>query len=128
MTVTELIRDQTVQCAVMAAAGVAVMIMYQVFRCICDLLNISVIISYAAELLFWVSAAMVTSQFLYYCAYGRLSFHSAAAFVTGALLWKKFFCGIIDKIYARICIKQGMCKKHGEKETKQPIQRHQSGD
>ena len=128
MTVTELIRDQAVQCAVMAAAGVAVMIMYQLFSCICNLLNTPVIISHIAELLFWVSAAMVTSQFLYYCAYGRISFHSAAAFVTGALLWKKFFYGIIDKLYARICIKQGICKKDGEEEKKQPVQRHQSGD
>ena len=128
MIITELIREQAIQCAVMAGAGVFIMVMYQLFRYICGIPALSAAVAAAAEIIFWIAAAFITSRFLYYCAYGRPSFHSAVAFVTGALLWKKFFYGIIDKIYSSICKKQGICIKHGEKEKKQPIQGHQPGD
>jgi len=47
------------------------------------------------ELLFWAASAAALSRFLYYCDYGRISFHSALGFLTGLLLWKKAHCGII---------------------------------
>ena len=36
---------------------------------------------------FWISAAFVISMFLYYCSYGRVTFHGAAGF------WQAFYCG-----------------------------------
>ena len=128
MIITELIREQAFQCAVMAGAGVFVMTAYCVFRNTCSLLGLSEKTVNAMELIFWVAAAAAASHFLYYCAYGRLSFHAAIAFTAGALLWKKFFCDIIDKLYTHICMKQGINNKHGEKEKKQSVQRHKSGN
>ena len=128
MIITDLIREQAFQCLVMLAAGIAVMILYQIFRNTCVLLRVPAPVRWIAEVVFWLAAAVMTYQFLYYCAYGRLSFHSAAAFTAGALLWKKFFYAIIDKIYTDIHMKQGIQNKNGEKEKKQPVQRHQPGD
>ena len=45
---------------------------------------------------FWISAAFVISMFLYYCSYGRVTFHGAAGFLAGLLLWKKICCDIIS--------------------------------
>jgi len=128
MIVTELIREQIIQSSVMLGAGFFVMIMYQIFRNTCILFRFTSWVAAVLELLFWAGAAVAASGFLYYCAYGRLSFHAAVAFTAGALLWKKFFCGIIDKIYMKLHIRQGIYNKNGEKETKQPVQGHQSGD
>ena len=128
MIVTELIREQSLQWAVMFAAGIGVMILYQLFGNTCSLLGLGSIIRGIAEVFFWLAAAIATWQFLYYCAYGRLSFHAAAAFTAGALLWKKCFYAIIDKIYTTMYKKQGIRNKNGEKEKKQPVQGHQPGD
>ena len=128
MILTELIKEQAFQCAVMAGAGVFIMTMYRLFRNTCALIKLAPVWAAAAELFFWILAAAAASHFLYYCAYGRLSVHAAVSFAAGALLWKKMFCGIIDKIYMKLHIRQGIQNKHGEKEKKQPVQRHQSGD
>ena len=101
---------------------------YCVFRNTCGLLGLSEKTVNAMELIFWVAAAAAASHFLYYCAYGRLSFHAAVSFAGGALLWKKFFCAIIDKIYTKLNLRQRIHNKNGEKEKKQPVQRHQPGD
>lgn len=127
MTVTQLIREQTVQCLVMCAAGIIILLMYQIFRCAVELIAASAKLSAAAEIIFWIFAAAVAYRFLYYCAYGALSFHSVLAFTVGAILWKVFFYDIINRIYSWIYIKQGK-DKNGEKEKKQPIQREQSGN
>ena len=128
MILTELIKEQAFQCAVMAGAGVLIITMYSIFKNTCRLLQIAEVWCGILEVGFWICAAVVTSQFLYYCAYGRLSFHGAVSFAVGALLWKKIFCAIIDKIYMKLQMKQGIYNKYGEKEKKQPVQRHQSGD
>lgn len=128
MILTELIREQAFQCSVMAGAGVFVMTLYQIFKNTCELVCLDRIRKGILEILFWVCAAVITSYFLYYCAYGRISFHSAVSFAGGALLWKKIFCDIIDKIYMKLHIRQGKHNKNGEKETKQPVQGHQSGN
>lgn len=125
---TDLIREQIFQFAVMTGAGIFVMIMYQIFRNTCSLIGAGPKNAAVLEILFWILAAAAASCFLYYCAYGRLSFHAAAAFAAGALLWKKLFCDIIDKIYMKLRIRQGIYNRYGEKEKKQPIQRDQSGD
>lgn len=128
MIFTELIREQSFQWAVMFTAGIGVMILYQLFCNTCSLIGLGSAARSITEILFWLAAAVITWQFLYYCAYGRLSFHAAAAFTGGALLWKKCFYAIIDKIYTNIYKKQGIQNKNGKKEKKQPVQRHQSGD
>lgn len=107
MTVTELIREQAVQCAVMFAAGVLVMTLYRIFRNTLAVIRVPHPAAVAGELAFWAGAAAITYNFLYFCAFGDLSFHSAGAFAIGALLWKKYFCDIIDQIYSWLFKKQG---------------------
>ena len=128
MILTDLIREQAFQCAVMAGAGVFIMTLYQIYRNTCGLFRMAEVVKGTLEICFWICAAVLTSHFLYYCAYGRLSFHAAVSFAVGALLWKKIFCAIIDKIYTKLQIKQGIDNKNGEKEKKQPVQGHQPGD
>lgn len=128
MILTELIKEQAFQCVVMAGAGVFVMTAYRLFRNTAELLRLPGKLAAVLELLFWILAAFATSYFLYYCAYGRISVHAAVSFAAGALLWKKMFCDIIDRIYMKLHFRQGIYNKYGEKEKKQPVQRHQPGD
>ena len=128
MIITDLIKDQLLESAVMLGCGIAVMALHQIFRGTCRLINAAAPVLAASEVAFWIIAAFITYHFLYYCAYGKLSFHTALAFTGGALLWKVFFYDIIDWMYSWIYMKQGKCNKYGEKEKKQPIQRKQSGN
>lgn len=41
-----------------------------------------------AELIFWIFAATVVSMFLYYCSYGKITFHAAIGFAAGIAFWK----------------------------------------
>ena len=125
---TELIREQAFQTAVMAADGILIMTLYRIFRNICRPAGMCRAVYCVLEIVFWITAAVITIQFLYYCAYGRISFHSALAFTGGALLWKKLFCDIIDKIFTNVFRKQGIHNRYGEKETQQPVQGHQPGN
>lgn len=40
-----------------------------------------------AELIFWIFAAAVVSMFLYYCSYGKITFHAAIGFAAGIAFW-----------------------------------------
>lgn len=73
---TELIVSQARTLIVMAAAGVFVESMWQIKKRIITKRWIS-------EVMFWAAAAAAISAFLYYCAFGKLSMHAAAGFLTG---------------------------------------------
>lgn len=47
------------------------------------------------EIGFWIFGAFVISEFLYYAAYGEISFHNFLALGLGVLLWKKAFYDIV---------------------------------
>ena len=93
--VTDLIKEQAATCLVMASAGIVFSTFYQLCSFFSKRATVKKWIRAGLELFFWVIAAVMTSQFLYYCAYGSLSFHAAAAFAAGALLWKRLFCDIM---------------------------------
>ncbi len=93
---TELIKEQASQCAVMFGAGIAFMVFYQFCSMLSKRITLNKWARAGVELVFWLITAIMLSQFLYYCAYGGLSLHVAVAFGAGALLWKKFFYGIIN--------------------------------
>lgn len=81
IVLTELIILQAKAVAVMFCAGIAVESLWQIkkhakHRAI-------------AEVIFWISSAVIISKFLYYSAFGRMSLYSAAGFFAGLLLWKK---------------------------------------
>ena len=98
INLTDLIKGQAFQCLVMAGAGIVFMMFYQICSFFCKKAGPTKWIRWVIEPIFWLTGAVITAQFLYYCAYGRISVHSAAAFGAGVLLWKNFFCGIMSSI------------------------------
>lgn len=94
--VNPLIIDQSFEFVIMLFAGMTIMLFYDIFVKVKGRLKPRKGISFVEDILFWLFAALLTSSFLYYCSYGRLSFHALVAFGAGAVLWKKFFCGTIN--------------------------------
>lgn len=93
--VNPLIIDQSFEFVIMLFAGMTIMLIYDIFIKVKGRLKPGKMISFFQDVLFWLFAALLTSSFLYYCSYGRLSFHALLAFGIGAVLWRKFFYGTI---------------------------------
>ena len=93
--INPLIINQSFEFVIMLFAGMTIMLSHDIFIRIKGRLKPGRVISFIQDILFWLFAAIVTSSFLYYCSYGRLSVHALIAFAAGAVLWKKFFCGTI---------------------------------
>lgn len=89
--VNPLIIDQSFEFVIMLFAGMTIMLCYDVFKWVKKRLKPGMGLSFIQDIIFWIFAALLTSAFLYYCSYGRLSFHAFLAFGAGAVLWKKFF-------------------------------------
>lgn len=95
---TDLIKNQISTFGVMTAAGILISLLWQIKACalsskrqILSKKPIKIII----EITYWMSTAYILTSFLYYCAYGKVSFHAAAGFLAGLLLCRKIWCGII---------------------------------
>ncbi|MGI6732310.1 MAG: spore cortex biosynthesis protein YabQ [Anaerovoracaceae bacterium] len=95
LAIHQLIKDQAFQFIIMLWAGMIIMIFYDIFTFIKNKRKPGKGISFIQDILFWVFASLLTSSFLYYSSYGQLSVHEFIAFGVGAILWKRFFCGII---------------------------------
>ncbi len=122
IVLTDLIKEQALQCGVMMGAGVAFMLFYRICSVCCRAMKLNKWIRAGLELFFWLAAAVMLSQFLYYCAQGSLSVHTAAAFAAGVLLWKKFFCGIISsQNHSKELRAKGFRKRNGEEKKKQSV-------
>lgn len=115
---TELITDQVKTVAVMFCAGVLVESLSRLKKAL-QLKTEARPLRALEEAGFWTAAAAVLSSFLYYCAFGRISFHAAVGFLTGLLLWKKI-CYNIVKFNAKQREKNGIIKNE-QKKTKQRI-------
>lgn len=89
--VNPLILDQSFEFIIMLFAGMTIMLFHDIYLKIKNKIKPQNKISFLQDILFWLFAALLTASFLYYCSYGRLSFHAFVAFGAGALLWKKFF-------------------------------------
>lgn len=95
LAINQLIKDQFFEFFVMLGAGVTIMIFYELFTFIKIKTKPGKKMTFIQDILFWLFASILTSSFLYYCSFGRLSIHAFIAFGAGAVLWKKFFYGII---------------------------------
>ena len=95
IAMNQLIRDQVFEFVIMFYAGMTIMVFYEIFAWIKYKTRPRHFVEFIEDLLFWMFAALVISSFLYYCSYGKVSLHGFLAFAFGALLWKKFFYGII---------------------------------
>ena len=93
--VNPLIIDQSFEFVIMLFAGMTVMLFYDIYQRVKRRLKPGGKTEFFQDILFWLFAALLTSSFLYYCSFGRLSFHAFVAFGAGAVLWKKYFCGTI---------------------------------
>jgi hypothetical protein len=93
--VNPLIIDQSFEFVIMLFAGMTVMLCYELFLRAKRKFKPGNKISFLQDILFWLFAALLTSSFLYYCSFGRLSVHAFAAFGAGVVLWNKFFYGKI---------------------------------
>lgn len=121
IVLTDLIKEQATECLIMFGAGIAFALFYQTGSLISGRIPISKWIRPGVELLFWLAAALMFSQFLYYCAYGKLSLHTIAAFAAGVLLWMKWFCDIIMRNNGKGTRIRGLKKRNGKKEKKQSV-------
>lgn len=124
MVITELIKDQVFEAAIMFGAGIGLAALYQVWHLLgnCIFKNERkqdtkkdeneehdnnkekkqkrrekrIIIGKAFfEIIFWLIAAFFTMKYLYYAAFGDISFHNFFALLLGALLWRKIFYDMI---------------------------------
>lgn len=57
---------------------------------------INISLEWVGEIIFFVAIAVAAFSFLYYCCYGKITFHAFISFVAGVLLWKKIFYVIIN--------------------------------
>lgn len=121
IAITELIKEQAYECFIMFCAGMAFMLFYQVCSFLLSFIQIAKWIKAGLEIVFWLAAAVMTSQFLYYCSYGSLSVHCICAFAAGVLLWKTCFYGIILPTQHEGNRTRGLRKRHGKKKKKQSI-------
>lgn len=92
---TELIISQVKTILVMFCCGIMVESFWQVKKILHKKTGFRVV-WVLEEGIFWAASAAALSMFLYYCAFGEISFHAALGFLAGLLLWKKICCGIID--------------------------------
>lgn len=118
---TDLIKEQAVQCLVMFCAGILLMAFYQICSFLSKQVTIYRWIRAVLEIFFWFTAAVAVSQFLYYCAYGSISIHATAAFVAGVLLWKKCFCGIILPTHCEGKRTRGLGNNNDKKKKEQSV-------
>lgn len=93
MVLTELMRMQLYQVAIMLCGGIALGCLYDIKGWIYP--KETGVGGWVCEIIFWMLASYLTFEFLYYCAYGDLSFHSFCALAVGVLLWRKLFRGTI---------------------------------
>lgn len=91
---TELIIGQVRTVLVMLCAGVVTESLWQMKKRLQAAVK-----TVFFDALFWISAAVTVSMFLYYCDFGKVTVHAALAFFTGLLLWKKICCGIINDVW-----------------------------
>lgn len=91
---TDLIASQAKTVAVMFCSGVLTETLWQAKKQL-QFLTGSKPLWIVEEVGFWAASAAALSSFLYYCSFGRISFHGILGFFMGLLLWKKICYGII---------------------------------
>lgn len=86
------VRQQILDIAVMALCGMFIGLLRTADLCTVKRMRLSAVTGWILEVLFWVASGFVAAEFLYYCAYGAVSFHGLIALACGFFLWKRAFC------------------------------------
>lgn len=92
LVITELIRGQALEFIVMLGCGMIVAILYGFYKRYIGAFVKNVVLNFLSEVIFWIFAAVVTCDFLYFCSLGALKIHIMVAFICGVFLWRNFFC------------------------------------
>lgn len=98
IVLTELIVSQAKTVGIMFCAGILTELMWQAKKRLSATVSGHVIgkrnsaarilRKCLAELIFWIFAAAAVSMFLYYCSYGKITFHAVIGFAAGITFWK----------------------------------------
>lgn len=113
---TDLIRAQVFESGIMLCAGITIAMLYQLFCRLKMIIITKKVMAAFTEIMFWVIAGVITSEFLYYCSFGELSVHVICSFIVGVLLWTFFFCGKISKGDCT-CLNRGKREEAGNSRT-----------
>lgn len=92
---TTLIQSQIFHIIIMLCSGILFMIIWETASWCSHNMRVGKISKSLFEIILWIFQSFVAAAFLYYCAYGEVSFHSLCGFTAGVILWKLFFYGII---------------------------------
>lgn len=95
---SELVRSQLNIFFVMVMGGLAAGLVLEVFRTFGERRSSGRLMRAMLELAAFAAAGFLTSEFLFYCDNGKVSFEGIGSFIAGLLLWKKCFCGILNPI------------------------------
>ena len=95
---TELVRSQLNIFFVMTAGGMAAGLVLYVFRTFARMRRLGKVMAAVVEISAWIGTGFMLSEFFYYCDNGKVSFEGIASIIAGLLLWKKFFCGILESV------------------------------
>ncbi len=104
MILSDLIKEQIFESIIMLMAGIGVGALYSLFVFCKGIAlpaggskraKLTGLFAAAAEILFWIFAAVYITGFLGYAAYGELSIHAFLMMFCGVLLWKRLFYGTI---------------------------------
>lgn len=96
MKFSEIIIAQTREIGIMWAAGMTIGLLHSLLFRGRDTASaaqapLAAVLSFIRDILFWVLAALLASSFLYYCSFGRISFHAIAALAIGFAVWQTCF-------------------------------------
>lgn len=92
---TEMVRNQSEIFLVMAGCGLAAGLVQSVFRSFAEIKKLKTFGQAASELCCWIVIGFMISEFFYYCDNGKITFSGIIWFLSGLLLWKRFFCDIL---------------------------------
>lgn len=84
--------QQILEVVVMTLCGMVIGLARTVDLCTVKRWKLHALTAWLLEVLFWIASGFIAAEFLYYCAYGALSFHGLAAMAGGFFLWKYAFC------------------------------------
>ncbi len=94
-TINPLIEYQVFEAVIMFYAGMAVMLLLELFSFAKGKMNLKKKAEALLNVIFWIFIALLSISFLYYASYGKVSVHIILAYLTGLFLWRKCFYGII---------------------------------
>ena len=90
-----LIKSELTIFLVMTGCGLAAGILARLLKSFAAIREYGKLGTAVTDLIFFVAAGVMISEFLYYCDNGKITATGIGSFLIGLWLWKKFFCDIL---------------------------------